>query len=240
MADNDTNPNAALDDASHPDHTAAVQRHINSFREPADRVAPAPSPAPAPSDLARRYAHTRPGSAAGSPGAVGADGLPASMDHPYWVKDAPGHAAAVVEVTKRQQAKYNPPQVPVPDPATGAGADAANANAQKITAEANLPQRDKFDLADIRERAGTTPLPLASGIQERWDVQAEGDVLEYASRERIPGQVMQSVLEFYAETFLLRGLDGAEDSFRSRFAGHLTPKQIDTLVKWGRAYHGLK
>jgi len=220
----DANANEPLYNRDHPDHVAAVQQHLDSFREPSERAAPVSAPAPAPAD------------------ALDADGIPRyDPKAAYWNKEHPEHTAAVAAVQATMRAKHNAPVPPVPDPATGAGADAANKAAQQIAGEANVTERDAYDLADVRERAGVSKVQLAAPFQKNWSEDAEADVLEHLATERVPGRVIEAMREEYVKAALHEGLtEETFARFRDKFAPHVPEKTLAKLVTWVKAWHGIK
>jgi hypothetical protein len=230
MADTDnTNPetnastNPALFDAEHPDHAAAVQRNLDRFREPSDRVA---TPPPAAGGTRSGAARSAVWSAEGNT-AIDKSGLPLDPKHPYWVADVPGHAQAVADTLERIRAAT----------ADDDAAAADDADAQQR--QGKYVERSEFDMHVLRQRSGIPPITLPAAILEQVDHQANAQFMSWSVDNRLDPKIATAARDAFFEA-ALSGRDWSESEarFKAAFRTSMTPGQVNRLIRFARVVSG--
>jgi len=108
---------------------------------------------------------------------------------------------------------------------------------QKDVPESETVVELPLDLADtpiesLRALAGTTQPALPSQYAEMWDQDLEHGFLQFGIHRQLPSTVLQSILDFYAETSIVSAgqtRQWAIEAFHRKFSGEV-PREIRNLL----------
>ena len=227
-----TDKNHAIYSREHPEHKEAVAELKAQFQraypsnDGDEPWSPTPAPAPARRGVAPFNGTFAGRAAATSKGAPGvgmndrdADGFP-PPGHPYWLKDHPDHAKAVVEIRREFEAAAAAQGEPLPF---------------------SGPIEDLPHIGEMRQMAGVVQPHLPTQLQDVWDIELETELHRSFLQTHTPPAVAQAVLDYYVEAMVLNGGGGslphdAEQTFREKFEATLGTEYTNALVVWAKKH----